>query len=147
MWTKLLIIGVVSSLLAGMASCTKSDGPEPHMRNIYINLTDKTTKVQSFRMYMPAPGDEREPFLIQEELFIETRDTMEWDVNVPNHNPDSVFVIFNNERILKWYPNSREEKYSLYNENNYEFTNEPDNLFIYRFTETHWEMAEEMKTE
>lgn len=62
-------------------------------------------------------------------------------------NKDSVFVIFNKKRILKWYPNSRGEEYSLYNFNNYEYIQDPYPLCIYRFIEKHWEIAEETKTE
>lgn len=129
-----------------MASCTKIDGPD-EIVNIYINLTDKPVVVQAFRMHIPMPGDEQEPYLIKEEEFIDAQDTVKWVDNIAVHNPDSVYVIFNNERILKWYPDSREEEHSMYNICNYEHITEPYPQCIYRFTETHWEMAEEMKTE
>ena len=47
MWTKLLIFGVASSLLTGIAGCTKITGV-PEIRHAYINLTDKPVIIQSF---------------------------------------------------------------------------------------------------
>lgn len=144
MWTKLLIFGVASSLLTGIAGCTKITGV-PEIRHAYINLTDKPVIIQSFWTNYPASGETQEPYPVQTEDSIAVQDTL-YTYSSPEKK-DSVFVIFNKKRILKWYPNSREEEYSLYNFNNYEYIQDPYPLCIYRFIEKHWEIAEETKTE
>lgn len=144
MWMKLLTIGAVSSLLTGAIIGCVSDEPR-EIQFEYINLTDKTILIQSFRMFEPIPGyEEQEPFLIQRNDSIDVYGTLQTS-NFIQYNADSVFVIFNNQRILKWYPDSTEIPFSFYNLDNYEHPNDANMRCIYRFTEAHWKHAEEMK--
>lgn len=148
MRTKLLIIGIASSFIACMGGCKSSCPPYDHIEltSLYINESGMPIQIKSFNTNF---SDSTYSVQSIKEYRLTAADTLTL-YNDPLYDKDSVFILFDNQKIIKNYPSEKNLKLNVYNADEYQclYPN-PDvgNQIteVYRFTTEHVEAATDLK--
>ena len=100
MWTKLLIIGIASSLVVHIGGCTKETcRPSDHIEltTLYINESSMPIRIKSFNTDF---SDSTYSVQSVREYLLATGDTLTLD-DAPLYYNDSVFILFDNQKVIK----------------------------------------------
>ena len=148
MWTKLLIIGIASSFIAYMGGCKSSCPPYDHIEltSLYINESGMPIQIKSFNTDF---SDNEHTKLSVKEYTVAIGDTLQLH-NDPMYNKDSVFILFDNQKIIKNYPSEKNLELNVYNTDEYQHLYPNPDIGnqiteIYRFTTEHIEAATDLK--
>ena len=150
MRTKLLIIGIASSFIVNLTSCMKSTcGPELHVETLYINDSGAKIKMCTYRTNLYADGH-RDSIPRVKEYHLNPTDSIKIQGEGLYQWTDSVFVIFNEEKIWKNYRDSVNLTPGIYDGNEYQIIYPiPENkyhvIWIFRFTPEHIKAATDLK--
>lgn len=145
-WTLLLLIGVLSSVLT---SCTEADVDKAYYNDMYyVNETNHELYIEMYQ-YINESVD-----TLKYVYFINKGDAFyqEIELNMGARNgeiiyADSCVIKFDNERIASFdYHTNRESAFHLMNHENYTFEEISDNRdkYTYTFTEADFENATEI---
>ena len=148
MRTKLLIIGIASSLVVHIGGCTKETcRPSDHIEltTLYINESSMPIRIKSFNTDF---SDSTYSVQSVREYLLATGDTLTLD-DAPLYYNDSVFILFDNQKVIKNRLQDEDSAFNVYNMNEYQrFQPNPDIGYqiteIYRFTPEHMEAAADL---
>ncbi|HIX03596.1 MAG TPA: hypothetical protein H9863_05715 [Candidatus Odoribacter faecigallinarum] len=148
MWTKLLIIGILSNIIISIAACTDTDGPEGRIETLYINESGADIRICSYRTFMYADGH-LDSIPRKTEYRLNPLDSLKINGEGVQQGQDSVFVFFNEEKIWKNYRDSIHLKPNIYDGEEFQLVYprpEDKNYIIqvFRFTPEHVEAAADL---